>query len=55
MQTQPLDRILIGMHDYYTGLDAASFSVVADLEVNGVKAGGISRRTLRKSAKAYGN
>ena len=38
-QTQPLARILIGMHDYYTGLDPASFSVVADFDVNGIRAG----------------
>jgi Hydrazine synthase alpha subunit middle domain len=36
-QTEPLDRILIGMHDYYTGLDPASFIVLADFEVNGVR------------------
>jgi hypothetical protein len=35
----PLDRILIGMHDYGTGLDAASFAAVADFAVNGVAAG----------------
>jgi hypothetical protein len=34
-----LSRILIGMHDYYTGLDASSFQVVADFEVNGAKPG----------------
>jgi hypothetical protein len=38
-QTQPLDRILIGMADYYTSLDPASFAVTCDLEVNGVKSG----------------
>src|SRR5262249_26607235 len=35
----PLTRILVGMHDYYTGLDMASFHVVADFPVNGVPAG----------------
>jgi hypothetical protein len=30
-----LDRIVIGMHDYYTGLDADSFVVQADFEING--------------------
>ncbi|MCI0700866.1 MAG: hypothetical protein L0241_07270 [Planctomycetia bacterium] len=35
----PLDRILIGMHDYGTGLDANSFEVIADFAVNGVAAG----------------
>lgn len=34
-----LERILVGMHDYGTGLDANSFSVVADFAVNGVDAG----------------
>ena len=38
-QSTPLDRILIGMHDYDTGLDPASFTVTADFAVNGVKAG----------------
>ena len=35
----PLERILIGMHDYGTGLDASSFEVVADFAVNGIAAG----------------
>src|SRR5262249_20371611 len=35
----PLTRILVGMHDYYTGLDMASFQVVADFAIDGVKAG----------------
>lgn len=34
-----LDRILIGMHDYYTGLDAASFAVTASFAVGDTKAG----------------
>jgi len=34
-----LDRILIGMHDYYTGLAPESFTVTADFAVNGVKPG----------------
>ena len=34
-----LSRILIGMHDYYTGLDTKSFTVTADFDVDGVKAG----------------
>jgi hypothetical protein len=32
---QPVDRILIGMDDYYTGLDLESFIVLADFELNG--------------------
>jgi hypothetical protein len=35
----PLRRILIGMHDAYTGLDLESFQVVATFPVNGVAAG----------------
>jgi hypothetical protein len=34
-ESGPVDRILIGMDDYYTGLDPASFIVLADFEVNG--------------------
>ncbi len=34
-----LSRILIGMHDYDTGLDMDSFQVVADFAVDGVPAG----------------
>jgi hypothetical protein len=36
---EPLSRILIGMHDYTSGLDLASLSVTADFEVDGVKPG----------------
>jgi hypothetical protein len=35
----PLSRILIGMYDYGSGLDLASFEVLADFAVNGVPAG----------------
>ncbi|MBI3824332.1 MAG: hypothetical protein HY289_16830, partial [Planctomycetes bacterium] len=34
-----LDRILVGMHDYDTGLDMKSFAVTADFTIDGVKAG----------------
>jgi hypothetical protein len=34
-----LERILVGMHDYGSGLDPDSFEVVADFPVNGVAAG----------------
>ena len=34
-----LTRLLVGMHDYYTGLDRDSFRVVADFEVDGIAAG----------------
>ncbi len=30
-----LDRILIGAHDYYSGLDLATITVTADIEING--------------------
>jgi hypothetical protein len=33
-----LTRILVGMHDYGTGIDSASFTVTADFAVNGVPA-----------------
>jgi hypothetical protein len=36
----PLTRVLVGMHDYYSGLEADSFSVVADFPIDGVPAGG---------------
>jgi hypothetical protein len=34
-----LGRIVIGMADYYTGIDEASLSVVADFEIDGIAAG----------------
>src|SRR5262245_4204063 len=34
-----LTRLLIGMHDYGTGLDPASFTVTADFDIPGVKRG----------------
>ena len=45
-----LTRILIGMHDYYSGLDEASYRVTADFAVNGLKSGenlapGFQRKT----------
>ncbi len=36
---ESLSRIVVGMHDYYTGLDADSFQVVADFPVDGVEPG----------------
>src|SRR5207245_1930298 len=36
---ESLTRILVGMHDYYTGLDMDSFQVIADFPVDGIKAG----------------
>jgi hypothetical protein len=36
---EPLTRILIGMHDYATGLDLSSLTVTADFAIDGVKPG----------------
>jgi hypothetical protein len=36
---ESLTRILVGMHDYYTGLYVDTFRVIADFPVNGVEAG----------------
>jgi hypothetical protein len=38
-RNESLTRILVGMHDYYTGLDMDSFSVTADFPVDGVEPG----------------
>ena len=35
----PLTRLLVGMHDYDSGIDLASFRVVADFAINGVLPG----------------
>ena len=35
----PLTRVLVGMNDYYSGLECASFEVVADFPVDGTAAG----------------
>ena len=37
--TATLDRILIGAHDYYTGLDPASLTVTADFPLDGLAPG----------------
>jgi hypothetical protein len=42
-----LTRILIGMHDYYSGLDMESFQVVADFAIDGVAAGENLAKKLR--------
>jgi glyoxylase-like metal-dependent hydrolase (beta-lactamase superfamily II) len=34
-----VDRILVGMHDYYSGLDEKSFQVEADFPIDGTPAG----------------
>jgi hypothetical protein len=38
-RNRPLARIVVGMHDAYTGLDLESFEVIADFNVDGVAAG----------------
>jgi hypothetical protein len=38
-KNKELNRILIGMHDYGSGLDMATFRVTADFAINGVPAG----------------
>ena len=38
-ENRSLSRILIGMDDYYSGLDVESFSVIADFDLDGVSAG----------------
>jgi hypothetical protein len=35
VHVEPLVRILIGIHDYYTGLDLKSLEVTADFEIDG--------------------
>jgi hypothetical protein len=37
--SEPLKRILIGMHDYYTGLDLESFTVTASFAIDDTPAG----------------
>ena len=38
-ENPPLERILIGMHDYGSGLKPSSFSVIVDFDLAGRKAG----------------
>jgi hypothetical protein len=38
-QNAELSHLIVGMYDYGSGLDAASFRVVADFEIDGMKAG----------------
>jgi mono/diheme cytochrome c family protein len=46
-----LTRLLVGMHDGYSGLDRASFRVVADFPVDGVPAGQNLARRFRRQAQ----
>jgi hypothetical protein len=45
---EPLSRILVGMHDYGTGLEMATFEVKADFAIDGIAAG----ENLAKQFKA---
>jgi hypothetical protein len=45
--SEPLTHILLGMHDYGSGLDLASLSVTADFEIDGIPPGGNLARQLR--------
>lgn len=38
-KNESLTRLLVGMHDYYTGLDMDSFHVVANFALDGIAAG----------------
>lgn len=38
-ENKVLDRIVIGVHDYYSGLDVDSFAVTADFALQGIAAG----------------
>jgi hypothetical protein len=46
-----LTRLLVGMHDYDTGLNMSSFSVSADFPVNGVPAGRDLRSYFKETAQ----
>jgi hypothetical protein len=35
----PISKILVGMHDYYSGLDTATFRVTADVAIDGAAPG----------------
>lgn len=39
VNSEPLSRILLGMHDYGTGLDLDSLQITADVAIDGVAAG----------------
>jgi hypothetical protein len=49
--TNGLTRLLVGMHDYGTGLDMDSFEVVADFPIDGVAA----RENFAKRFKPRGD
>ncbi len=39
VNTKKMSRLLVGMHDYYSGLDRTSFHVTADFDLDGAAAG----------------
>jgi RNA polymerase sigma factor (sigma-70 family) len=47
----PLSKLVVGMHDYYTGLAPESFTVTADFAIDGTPAG----ENLAKRFKAKGD
>jgi len=51
----PLTRILVGMHDYDSGLDMTTFKVTADFAIDGVKAERIWRRSSGRRRPAFGS
>ncbi len=49
-----LTRLLVGMHDYGSGLDMKTFSVTADFAIDGVPAGqNLAERFKPKSQGVY--
>jgi hypothetical protein len=50
-KNESLTRILVGMHDYYSGLDTDSFRVIADFSVDGVAAGDDLAKKFRPVAQ----
>jgi hypothetical protein len=51
---EPITRILVGMHDYGTGLDMESFEVVADFPLGGVAPGeNLATKFKAKSAGVW--
>jgi hypothetical protein len=48
-RNESVSRILVGMHDYYTGLDLDSFEVTADFAVDGHKPGDNLAALLKKT------
>jgi hypothetical protein len=49
-----LTRLLVGMYDYYSGIDMNSFQVVADFAIDGVPAGqDLAKKFKQKSAGVW--